>query len=105
MAATVRDEIDARSNQTGGAELLQNIGGELLGHFPRASFIERSEIHFADQLRGAGIGLSDVEQVTIKHDLVVLDGRISERKIIGVGRRAGPIRERQTLSAGRTKVR
>src|SRR5579863_3552509 len=46
VAAAIRDEIDARSNQAGSAKLLQDIGGELLGDTARAGFIERSEIDF-----------------------------------------------------------
>ena len=56
-AAPIGDEEDLGSGQAHGAELLQNVGGELARHFPCAVIIERAEIARAgNNVALAGVG-------------------------------------------------
>src|SRR5450432_902330 len=98
VAGPVGDEIDSRSHETAGAEDFQDVGSELLRDFLCAQFIDGSDIYLRKQLRRGGIRLLDIVEPSIKHQLVVLDGGISESEIVGVDWRPGPIRKPRPLT-------
>src|SRR5579883_3110214 len=100
MASAIGDEIDARADQAGGAELLEDVGCEFLDDFAGARFVQRADIDFAEDLRRRRIGLFDVVQPAVEDDLIIADRSVAEREVVGIDGRPGPVGEPETLAGG-----